>query len=729
MPLQKILIAPLKEGMITQFEPWTIPNDAFVYLNNVYCFRNRIKKRPSTLLFNDTVDLAVRHLHSRLRVKMPGTTAAGTGNYAGNAPGNKFKIGQLFSVEGITNASVFTVWQNGATLNNFTSTATFNTGTGAFAITGNGENPGADVFYYPAEPVMGIITYENSSINDEKYFAFDTQFSYEYTGSAWERFGAPTTWQGNDTNFFWGTNWRGVANNNYYLFVVNYNQPDQIKYWDGTNWQTINPQITSGGATLESSRIILAFKNRLICLNTIESTGTYTNRCRFSVNGDPTAVNAWRQDIVGQGGYVDASTREAIVTAEFLKDRLIVYFERSTWELVYTGNNVLPFIWQKINTELGCESTFSVIPFDKVVLGVGNVGIHACNGSNVQRIDEKIEDVVFRIHNNNSGPLRVAGIRDYKTDLVYWAIPDEVDTRVFPNNCLIYHYPQQAWSFMTESITAFGYFQTSVSRTWAGSVGITWETANFPWNSGTLQAKFLDVIAGNQQGFMFYVEPEMSYNDRTRQITNITNIMDTTADITCINHNFSEGDYVQIKEAGGVTGMNDVIGVVDTVTDVDTFVFASPTATFAGTYTGNGTLIPVSNIQILSKQYNFFTDKGYNTAIQRMEFLVNKTENGEIQTNYGPSFTYPLLPTAQAFPDSILGTSILSTAAYDVNFSPLEQIQNKLWHVVYTNLSGSTFQFELTFNEEQITNELIAAADFDLEAIVLYVSPSSARLE
>ena len=115
--------------------------------------------------------------------------------------------------------------------------------------------------------------------------------------------------------------------------------------------------------------------------------------------GSPLDSSAWRQDLAGSGNALDASTTEAIITVEFVKDRLIVFFERSTWELVYTGNQAYPFNWQQINTELGAESTFSIVPFDKICIGVGNVGIHACNGANVERIDEKIPDTVFDIHN------------------------------------------------------------------------------------------------------------------------------------------------------------------------------------------------------------------------------------------------------------------------------------------------------------------------------------------
>lgn len=750
MAMQKVLIAPLTEGVITNTDPWLIPNNAFVNLNNVYPYQRRLKKRPSTRLFNESVDLAVRALRSRLRVKLPNSTDPVTGNTAQNAPGAIFKNGQLFSVEGAINQTVFTIFQDGATLTNGVASATYNTATGALAITGNNESPSTPIFFYPSEPVMGIVTYEDVTINDERYFAFDTQFSYEYNGNSWDRFGL-AIWTGSDTNFFWATNWRGVECFDYILFVVNYNQPDQIKFWNNAVWGTINPVVrlpvppivpAPEIIRLETARIIMAFQDRLICLNVIESTEippaaatfqTYTNRCRFSQNGSPFDTDGWQEDIVGKGGYIDAPTKEAIITAEFLKDRLIVYFERSTWELVYTNNQILPFIWQKINTELGCESTFSVIPFDKFVLGIGNVGIHACNGANVERIDEKIQDIVFAIHNNNSGVQRVAGIRDYKTEIVYWSIPDQLDDRVYPNRVLIYNYLQQAWAFMDESITAFGYFQQVTSRTWAGSVGITWAAANFPWKSGVLQAKFRDTIAGNQQGFMFYLDPDRSYNDRVRQITNVSIAANTTtATITCYNHNFVALEYVEITEADGLTNFNGRIFQIqdDASFNANTFsIITTAALPFSGGYTGNGSLVPVSVIEILTKRFNLFTDKGSNSALQRVEFLVNKTSQGQVQVSYGSSFAFPFLPVGQTTPDNIVGTGVLVTSAYDPAIYPHEQIQDKLWHPVYINTQGETFQLEISYNDEQITNKAIVEEEFELHAMCLYVYPSSSRLQ
>jgi len=46
---------------------------------------------------------------------------------------------------------------------------------------------------------------------------------------------------------------------------------------------------------------------------------------------------------------------------------------------------------------LGSESTFSTVPFDKVLLSIGSTGVHACNGVNVERIDNKIPNEVLKL--------------------------------------------------------------------------------------------------------------------------------------------------------------------------------------------------------------------------------------------------------------------------------------------------------------------------------------------
>ena len=383
----------------------------------------------------------------------------------------------------------------------------------------------------------------------------------------------------------------------------------------------------------------MTFHDRLVLLNVVENTGagpgtntTYSNRIRYSWSGDPTATQAFYADVGSGGNYLDCPTKEAIITAQFLKDRLIVYFESSTWELVYKGNQVEPFVWQQINTELGAESTFSQVPFDKIVLGVGNVGIHACSGYNVERIDSKIPDEVFRIHNDNNGIERVAGIRDYYTEMVYWTFPSENQSSDFPycNRVLTYNYKTGAWGFNDDSITAFGYFQNTVSQDLPGlqwqNANMSWQEANMPWVSAILQARFRNVIAGNQEGYTFIVNPDLSSNCPALQITDIPSVTSTfIATLTIINHNLSAGDYIKISNCQGITDLNGLIFQVVTVTNANTVVIDLNGISVTGTYTGAGTVTRVTPIDFKTKQFNFYAEQGRNAYISKVDFLVGGT--------------------------------------------------------------------------------------------------------
>lgn len=733
MPSKRFLIAPLRGGYQTDVRPWLIPDDAFAQLNNMYVFRGRIRKRFGSELIRDESTAYpddTAQLGSRLRINI-GTTNAITGNFTSATPcvtGGLFKKGQLFSI----GETIFTVIDDTAgaqaTLTTGSATATFDTSTGDFVVTGNNENPSTTVYFYPAEPVMGIMQNESASINDEPTYAFDTRFAYQYTNGAWERLGSsPGVWTGNNDDFFWGTSWRGSAADDTIFFVSNFNfgndtsDSDALKYWDGANWNDYTPQFNSTATNLIlTARIILPFKDRLILLNVVENTGggvganaQYGNRCRFSQNGSPVdAANSFLEDVGGRGGYIDAPTQEQILSAEFLKDRLIVFFEQSTWELVYTGNEIIPFRWQKINTELGVESTFSIVPFDQIVMGVGNVGIHACSGASVERIDSKIPDYVFEFSNENEGVKRVQGVRDYFVEQVYWTFPSGGDPDIiFPNKVLIYDYKTGTWATNDDSITAFGYFQNQNDRTWESSQE-EWQEADFPWSSASLIAKQKRVLAGNQQGFLFIIDPDDSRNAPALQITDITGSNNDI--LTVIDHNLEAEDYIAIEHVDGVTYSNTICRVLS-VTDSDTIVIDQ---TGTGTYTGQGTIARVSQPAILTKQYNFFNEVGMNISVNKVDFLVDKTVNGEF--------------TSQSFASSsdvLLEEFMVETRPYNSSYYPLEQSQSRLWHSIYPNLNGEVVQFNFTFSDSQMRDSDIAWSDFQMHALLFHVSSTSSRFE
>lgn len=796
----RFLIAPFNSGLDTSLRPWMIPDDAFAQLTNAYVFRGRIRKRfGAYLMGTGAPSLLTAPLFSRFRVNI-GTTN-GVGSLAGTVPGDIYKEGQLFSVGTV----IFTVYNSVAGPQQMYRTdgllvaATYDITTGNYNITGAPIN--TSVYFYPAQPVMGLTNYEVGPVNDQPSYGFDTQFAYTFTAGSWQRSitGITPTWHGNNADFYWSTNWYGLEEFVIVLFTTNFNvniglglvtddpiwafstsfatpgwQP--FSYSPAATINTTNQQpytvtqtttTTNPGDTItnfvQSARIIVPFKDRLLLLNTIEnnangavpfdpgdpthtgitpasyltSTNTeFVNRCRFSHFGSPFSDSAWLEPgyqytngtnptVNADGGdFIDATTDEAIVTAEFIKDRLIVYFERSTWEIVYLGNQVTPFTWQKINTELGADGTFSVVPFDKVVLGIGNTGVHACTGANVERIDNKIPDQVFEILNRNEGTERVVGIRDYYTELVYWTFPStqEDQIEVYPNQVLVYNYKTGSWAINEDCITMFGYFEQQFDTTWATIQG-SWEQNTQMWNSGVQIANFRQVIAGNQQGFVFIVSADNPANAQVMSITNVTPGFIATT-ITAIDHTLAENQYVLIENAQGVLGLNGVIYQVLSIVDSNNFtIFAN----FTGLYAGGGTLRRVSNIQMLSKQWNPYISQGRNVYLAKIDFCVLRTGAGEVTVDYYPSGSQYSMIISGTETEMIMGNNILETSPYAL--VPFEQVQDRLWHQVYFQTQGEFIQIYIFMNPAQITQIPIAFSDFQLEAMILHTQPTSERLQ
>lgn len=739
MPLDRFMIAPIQGGLETDLKPWLTPDDAFPRLNNAYIFRGRLRKRFGSRWMNSSASAATGQLSSRVRINIGNTP--GALNLPGDA--SQLKIGQMFSVGN----DMFTVWQLGAgvtTLStNAGATATINSTTNPNTVTFTGETAATPVYYYPANPIMGFIIYETAAALADPVYVFDTQFAYQFSGGAFQQLGT-ANWTGTDYQFFWGTTWgEDTATRN--LFVVNGNYPDKIKYWDGATWTTINPVISMVGGTytLETSLMAVVFKNRLVMLNTFESLGggapdQFTNRARWAAFGDPLQANGWRQDIPGKGNFLDAATMEDIVSCGFIKDRLIVQFERSTWELVYTGNQAQPFTWQKLNTELGAESTFSTVPFDKVLLTVGNVGIHACNGVNVQRVDDKIPDTVWQVHDGSTSVNRIFGIRDYYAEQVYWTFPN-IDTNDFsstyPNKILVYNYKTGSWAFNDDSITAFGYYSAASQSaiTW-DSLDITWDNTDITWDSGVAQTNNQEIIAGNQEGYVFIVDSNLAQNAPALQITTINLDTNNNVTLTVINHNLNVQDYIYIQNLNGLTGPFFPIYQVDSIVSANVFTIIAPDIQGVlpayptrSDYTGGGIISRVSQIDILSKQFNFYVDQDRNATVQRVDFLVDRTDRGEFTVDYLVSTSSQGLLQSASNNGSLLGSGTVETSPYDLY--PFEQQQDRLWHPAYLMAEGQAIQIQIYLTDTQMRSLSISSSPFQVHAMTFFCQPTTSRLQ
>ncbi len=502
---------------------------------------------------------------------------------------------------------------------------------------------------------------------------------------------------------------------------------DGLRYYNGTTWANANPAVNQINV-VKGCLICIPYKDRLVLLNTIEGNAAgaqtrFPQRARWSQNGTPLDFSqGWRDDVVGRGGFFDAPTNEVIVSCGFIKDQLIVYFERSTWVLAYTGNEILPFVWQKIDNELGSESTFSVTTFDNGLIAMGNVGIHIANGNSVNRIDQDIPSTVFQIQNLNQGPERIYAIRDFYKELIYFSYPYTPDSTTpradfkYPNRMVVYNYRNNTFSFFDDHFTCFGYYQKSTGYTWATLPYDSWASWSDAWNSGSSQALFPDIMAGNQQGYVFSFDPNKNSNDFALTITGFSGNT-----ITSAQHNLAVGRYIYIDNCLGLTGINGQIReIIATTTNTITIDGIAPT----GTYTGGGEIKPLSNFIIQTKQFTPFWKIGHRFNLVSIDYLLDRTSVGRIIGNIFLSMGTNYSFSDSASNPSILGDNSISTAPEPGIIG--QNLQDQIWHKQFAYCEGDTFQIQLTLNDDQMRDLVINESDVTLHGM-LFIFDEGAR--
>lgn len=629
--------------------------------------------------------------------------------------------------------------------------------------------------YYPSLPVMGIPQQEVAAINLEQTLFFDTKYIYTHGGNDFAA-SSSTTWSGDDSEFFWGTNYRGSDANDRLFFVTNNTDPNtsannRIRYTsDAATWTDFTPALEGTAITSESvgtlaaattpfngtigntpiipgtvtitmtdtdgsgtdpdirfkddsngvlngspsantgtidydtgdislnidaddlftkeatiyatyqyetsylyqAKIILPYYGRLLAFNTYEgstaaaaSTNNIFNRCRFSQIGNPIQDDAWISTIFGKGGFVDAPTNQAIVSARFFKNTLIVIFERSTWQLRYVGEYGLPFVWERISSDFGSESTFSTILFDNGILAVGDKAIVSSSGNDVQRIDLDIPDTVFDFHNQDNGKERVQGIRDFHKEIVFWTYSDGGLGKKFPNRTLLYNYRNNTWAIFRDNVTAFGTLASPTGDSWDDP--ISWDS-DTPWDN-FLQPEQPIVISGNQQGFVhfyqFELDPETTKDNQidlreheSLYIKDITRSATASLSLEIPDHNLEAQDVIYISNLLFVntsnntaleTSLNDKFYLVNSVTDDDNVVLwqynittgeyentkgnniGFTPATGTGTYMGGGVVALISKLDIITKDFNPVVTQKVKSSYT--DFQTDGTPNSEVSIN------------------------------------------------------------------------------------------------
>jgi hypothetical protein len=753
-PLQ---ISGNQTGLVQNRQEFLLPNDAYPTLENAYVFREQIRRKQGCELL------------ARLR-RIYTTQAMGNLDGSGTFTGN-LKV--VFSLESNSDIQVGTVIVSDGT-NTYTDnllgvlvgspggSGTINYSSGAIVITGGAALSALTVSfnYFPNLPVMGLRSRELNNINNEATIAFDTKYAYRFA-NGWQEFIPGTTWTGTDYNFFWSTNyWVDSGLTNKLFWVTNFSgtSGDPIRYTDGTTWTDFAPIISNGDPTqkLQQCLAILPFRGRLVVFNTLEgpTLGTskaYFQRIRWSAIGNPLiaysagppVTGSWVDDVQGKGGFLDIPTAENITAVGFVRDNLVVYCERSTWQLRYRGSSVAPFQIERINSELGAESAFSAVQFDTSLVGIGDKGVVECDSFKSDRIDIKIPDLVFYFNSQDNNESRVYGTRNFQKKIAFWSYPyapSQIEGQKFPNRRLIYNYENDSWAIYKDSFTCYGTYQSQEDARWVDFVETIpeniWQVQNYPWID--FPALFPAIVAGNQQGYVSIVDKQTT-NDFTLTIKNITGNSPNVTSIESPNHNLETNQVIQISNIPTGTPFDDLNGGIFgvDVQDVDNFniylydsnsgLFSMPQSNDPGTYIGGGQIAIRDNFRVVSKKFNFI-EEGQNIQLGYIDLLVDRTTNGAISLNIysdynnnSPINLYPENSVSDlGLPDTFFNTTIETFQTTGISSS-------KLWRRTFCPVRSNFITIEWTFSNAQMNGEE-QENDVQIDSQILWIRRAGKQL-
>lgn len=455
-----------------------------------------------------------------------------------------------------------------------------------------------------------------------------------------------------------------IANDTYsggiiqYLTNVSDASKDCIKWYDGDptdgsptapvlnggkGWVNFCPPVCqsnfeiagkpSGIYYLVTARHIIPFKDRLLFIGPVIQTSTGSpiylqDTIIYSQNGTPyytasfsgdvnlatTVFNqilvptnqtaqptAYFSDSVGYGGFVSAGLDQKINTTQNNEDVLILGLDYTQSRLIYTSNEILPFQFYTIDSELGTSSPFSAVNLGKSVLSRGNRGYAQTTQQVSARFDLNIPDEVYECDLTQNGTERIIAVRDYINEWIYFSYASNQNTYRFPTRTLLYNYSTQSWGYFEEAYTTYGTFRKRTGYTWAtiGQIYPTWSVWNDPWSAGASTLFQPEVIGGNQQGYVL-IREEGTGEGNSLYIKNISfpsAITGATQASPCVltsTNTFVVGQKITITDVEGMTELNDNTYTITAVSP--TTITINVDSSLFTPYTMGGTATPTRTV-------------------------------------------------------------------------------------------------------------------------------------
>jgi len=641
-PYSPFLIAPFQTGLDLDVQPWLQPQDAFGSIINGHIHNGVTEKREGYeklghLVHKNGVDWNITGIvvgAGVVTVSLNDNTGLTTGDVVEfrdvtgmtELNGNRYTItvviagvGGTFTLDNVI-GTLFTAWA-----------------------------AGGGVYLVPEDRVMGIERYITSG-NTKTMLAFDTKRAATFNTSS-KRFDPIDTadiMSGADTDYIWAANWASTASTAastlYRLYFTNGKALagglDGIRYFDGGTTTTSFAPVINGVTTINGAKLLFAYRERLLLLATQEGGTLYPQRLRWCQAQNPSAANAWDDNVAGRGGFVDAPTGDHIISARFVQDGIIVFFTDSVWQLRPTSDPALPFRWDKINNFRACDGKMTSEQYDRVVIAVGGRGITTTDGTDTRRIDDKIKEFVAQ--NINQGQFgKVFTRRSFSTRRTWLLYPykesDEAD------ESLIYAEESGAFSIYEVGMNVLGYGGAASDPTIADFDDKT--IADF--GDDTILDYAFDegseiFLGGDRSGVVYVMEQggddaEILFSATILDVTPANPAVVTmTADI-----GLSDGDIVTISgiAVGSMVELNDRSFFVTSKSGNTFALLGENSVAYAAYVAGSGgdvRSITASDIELklLSAGWNPFIKEGRRAQLGYVDLFVDSHETAAMDIDF-----------------------------------------------------------------------------------------------
>ena len=707
------LISNYATGFDKELQPWLLPIDAFTDLLDGYVYRGVTNKRDGYQGFATGIKSTYtesRMVHTTLAQApatgvVDGSNAIFTFTFA--APVSRGSI----VITGSNPAQVIS--DDG--LGGFTGdidpmgTNTINYTTGAATVTFLvvpiiASTVLADFDTFQGLPVMGVMNFYPDN-NIRQLIVADTRYVNRYDPATDRLVDLPAgTYTGGKKDFWSWVNYADPMSVARLLFSNGVNG-DVIQQYDGTTITDYAP--TFAGGTL-NARQMFVFKDRLILFQTIEGGVLFPRRIRVSGTGadsdnfDNTATGA---------GFIDIPDNTWFFGAAFNRDDILFFTESSTWAMKYTGNDVKPFILQKIDGSRGSAAAFSVISYLNRTMAASPRGLVICDGYQVDRMDDNLPEFAFDNIDGANFDSCFSGFLDEERD-VYLLYPS--DGSIKPalveegssDRILVTNFEEDNFSIYRIPLSCMGNFQGAFTLLWDD---LTPENGFPNWDAfdakyGTWNAFPFDKgdpisIGGGHKGEIWKLNDTES-EDNPQAIRAITIINNQQIQVVTDWNNYEVGDFIAFEAVGGMVEINDTQAQIISIDTNFTTFTVDYGQDFGGftPYTEGGQASRTIPFEAISKKLNPWIDQDKKVRCGWIYFYVSVSETSLTDEDYVP---IPALLNVDVLTNNNESPDFSNpTFSYKVDCSAINNERGgKKWVKIWINQVGQFLQFRMSNNQ------------------------------